>query len=142
VFDGLGLAICLGMRHLVALIAVASSLITGCVFGCGAYDGEGDRTFRRGNESMILCTNGGFAMTLDSGIVEGRYTNDGVSNIGTVGDTGARAFTLTINTDGTAEAPELGMLAWEEVTLDKTDLDHAHLQCEDLETRGWWTVAQ
>ena len=31
-------------------------------------------------------------------------------------------------------------MAQQTVTLDKTDLDHAHLQCDDLEVRPWWTA--
>ena len=112
--------------------------LTGCVFGCG-FDGEGDRTYRRGNESMILCTNGGFALVLDTKIVEGTYAHEGAT-VGREGATGALVFTLTDNGDGTASAPELGTAMWESVTLDKTDLDHAHLQCDDLEARAWWTV--
>ena len=125
------------MRLLLALTAM-TSLATGCVFGCG-FDGEGDRTYRRGNESMILCTNGGFALVLDTKIVEGTYAFEGAT-IGHEGATGALVFTLTDNGNGTATAPELGTGTWESVTLDKTDLDHAHLQCDDLEARAWWTV--
>ena len=130
-----------GMRVLIALILAATLLLPGCFMGCG-FEGEGDRTFRRGNESMILCTNGGFAMTLETGIVEGRYrlADDGVANVGTVGGTTTTAFTFTVHGDGSASAPELGALAWEEVHLDKVDLDHAHLQCVDLEARAWWTA--
>ncbi len=127
------------MRALLALI-LAALFLPGCLFGCGAYDGAGDVTYQRGTESLILCTNGGFAMTLASGIVEGRYTFDGTATIATVGDSGATAFTLTDHGDGTASTPELGMLAWEKTTLDKTDLDHAHVLCTDLETRSWWTA--
>ena len=123
------------MRLLIATLAV-SCMLTGCLFGCG-FDGEGDRTYRRGTESMILCTNGGFALVLETKIVEGRYTYEGAT-VGREGATDALVFTLTDNGDGTASAPELGSGAWESVTLDKTDLDHAHLQCDDLEARAWW----
>jgi hypothetical protein len=126
------------MKLLAALVTM-SSLLTGCMLQCG-FDGEGDRTFRRGSESMIFCTNGGFALVLEDKIVEGRYTFDGLATVGTDGATGTHAFTLTEGADGTAMAPELGTLAWEATTLDKTDLDHAHLQCEDLEARPWWTT--
>jgi hypothetical protein len=123
---------------LLAALVVMSSLLAGCL-RCG-FDGEGDRTFRRGNESMIFCTNGGFAVVLENKIVEGRYTFDGLATIGTDGATNTLAFTMTENADGTAVAPELGALAWEPTTLDQTDLDHANLQCEDLEARPWWTA--
>lgn len=129
------------MRALLALILLAATtlVLTGCPLACG-YDGAGDRTYRRGTESMILCTNGGFAAVLESGIVEGRYAYDGSATVATVGESGALAFTLTDHGDGTASTPELGALAWESVTLDKTDLDHAHLVCDDLEARAWWTA--
>lgn len=123
------------MKLLAAVVAM-SSLLTGCMLSCG-FDGEGDRSFRRGNESMIFCTNGGFAVVLEDKIVEGRYTFDGLATVGTEGATGTLAFTFT---ESTATAPELGATAWEQVTLDRTDLDHAHLQCEDLEARPWWTA--
>ncbi len=116
------------MRLLLALILVAL-LLPGCLLGCG-FDGEGDRNFRRGNESMILCANGGFAQVLDSGIVEGRYALQDGATVGVIGGTESRAFTFASPSDD----------GWEAITLDKTDLDHAHLQCEDLETRAWWTV--
>lgn len=116
-----------------------SLLGTGCMLKCG-FEGEGDRNFRRGTESMILCANGGFALVLESKIVEGRYGFEGGATIGTAGETGTRVFTFTEHGDGTASAPELGVTAWESVTLDETDLDHAHLQCDDLEARPWWTV--
>lgn len=126
------------MRFLLALVSM-SLLVTGCTMKCG-YEGDGDRTFRRGTDSMILCANGGFAVVLASNTVEGRYTFDGVATLGTDGETGALAFTFTEHGDGTATTPELGTLAWESVTLDETDLDHAHLQCLDLEARAWWTA--
>jgi hypothetical protein len=133
------------MRILLAAMAVALLLfLPGCPLGCGAYDGQGDRTFRRGDDSMILCVNGGYAATLSTGIMEGRYEVDYATGApvfhATIGITGAPAFNLTEHTDGTASAPELGVLAWESVVLDQTDLDHADLQCLDLETRAWWTA--
>lgn len=133
------------MRTLLAALAVASLflLLPGCL-ACGAYEGQGDRTFVRGADSMILCTNGGYAATLSTGILEGRYTAEvatgGEVFHATLGPGGAAAFTLTAPGDGTATAPELGALAWEEVQLDPTDLDHAHLQCLDVESREWWTA--
>lgn len=134
------------MRTLLPAIAALPLLLLlpGCPFACGAYDGQGDRTFVRGADSMILCTNGGYAATLSTGILEGRYTDDAATGDevfhATLGPSGTVAFTLTAHGDGTASAPELGELAWQEVQLDKTDLDHADLQCSDLETRAWWTT--
>ena len=126
------------MRLLLALIPMAS-LVTGCLFGCG-FDGEGDRTFRRGDESMILCTNGGYAAVLETRTIEGRMSIQDGAPVGLDGESGALAFTFTENGDGTVTTPELGGAVWESVTLDKTDLDHAHTQCLDLEARTWWTV--
>jgi hypothetical protein len=133
------------MRTVFAAIAIAPLLLLlpGCPLACG-YEGQGDRTFVRGADSMILCTNGGFAATLSTGIVEGRYTAElgpgGEVFRATVGPSGAAAFTLTAHGDGTASAPELGELAWEEVHLGQIELDLAHLQCLDVETRAWWTA--
>jgi hypothetical protein len=133
------------MRPLLSAIAVAPLLLLlpGCPLACG-YEGQGDRTFVRGSDSMILCTNGGYAATLSTGIIEGRYTSeyatDGEVFRATIGPSGAAAFTLTTHGDGTASAPELGAIAWEETHPDEIELDFAHLQCLDVETREWWTV--
>lgn len=140
-----------GMKPLPAALAPLAALAATalCLPGCLAcgFDGQGDRTFVRGADSMILCTNGGFAATLSTGIVEGRYTAEpaagapaGVVFRATVGPSGAAAFTLTAHGDGTATAPELGDRAWQEVQLGEVDLDHAHLQCLDVESRAWWTA--
>jgi len=133
------------MRTFLAAIAALPLLLLlpGCPLACG-YEGQGDRTFVRGTDSMILCTNGGYAATLSTGIVEGRYTAEVVTGVevfhATAGPSGAAAFTLTAHGDGTASAPELGALAWEEVHLDETELHYAHMQCLDVETRDWWTA--
>lgn len=132
------------MRTILSAIAVAPLLLLlpGCPLACG-YSGQGDRTFVRGADSMILCTNGGYAATLSTGLLEGRYTAELAPGAevfrATVGPSGAAAFTLTAHGDGTASAPELGELAWEEVQLDETELHYAHMQCLDVETRAWWT---
>jgi hypothetical protein len=130
------------MRHsmLVAAALAAVTLLPSCIFGCGAYSGDGDRAYQRGSESMIICTNGGFVANLASGGVEGRYTFDGTVTTATREAGALVAFRLTDFSDGTATAPELGPLAWEKQNLDKTDLDHADIQCADLETRPWWTA--
>jgi hypothetical protein len=134
------------MRTLLAAVALSPLLLLlpGCPLACGSYEGAGDRTFRRGTDSMILCTNGGYAATLSTGIIEGRYTAElgttGEVFRATAGPSGAAAFTLTAHSDGTASAPELGALAWEEVYLDQTELNFAHMQCLDVESRAWWTA--
>lgn len=126
------------MRNLL-VAALATTLLPSCIFGCGAYSGDGDRAYRRGDESMIICSNGGFVANLATGSIEGRYTFDGTVTTATREATASVAFTLTDFSDGTATAPELGTLAWEKQNLDKTALDHADIQCQDLETRVWWT---
>jgi hypothetical protein len=128
------------MRTLLALAALAStsSLLPGCIpFGCGAYEGRGDTMFRSDKgESVMLCENGGFAATLDKGVVEGVFEwTDAVR--ASSPDTGARVFTMTTDANGATSSPELGA-GWTQATLDKVELDHAHVQCADLETRAWW----
>jgi hypothetical protein len=124
------------MKSLFALSLLPLSLLLGgCP--CGAYDGAGDTMFRRGNDSMIVCTNGGFAATLSTGFLEGRQVQQDGNVRGSIGDTGAHAFTLTAAQDGTLGSPEFGA-GWELVVLDKTDLDHASTMCTDLESRAWW----
>jgi hypothetical protein len=127
------------MRH-IATLAAALASVTLAACGCSVYQGAGDRVYQRGMESMILCTNDGFVTNLTAQTIEGRYTYDGTMTVATRGDNHQTAFTLTDHADGTATAPELGVLAWERVTLDQTALDHAHVQCNDLETRAWWTA--
>jgi hypothetical protein len=96
--------------------------------------------FRRGNDSMIVCANGGFAATLSTGFIEGRtgLQDDGGMR-GAVGETGALAFTMSNLPDGSRNSPQLGA-GWTLAVLDKTDLDHAHGMCSDLEARAWWTA--
>ncbi len=130
----------IAMRHLVLAAALAATLLPGCLFSCGGYNGAGDRVYQRGSESMVICGNGGFVANLTAGSVEGHYTYDGTVTTATKESTATVAFTLTDFADGTATAPELGAMAWEKRSLDKTDLDHADIQCTDLETRPWWTA--
>ena len=114
------------MRLLLVLIT-ATLLLPGCL-RCG-FSGEGDQNFRRGNESMILCDNGGFAQVLETGIVEGTYAQENGVIVGRFGETTLIAFTF-------AHPEEDG---WEPLSLEQTDQTHAHMQCEDLEARAWWT---
>jgi hypothetical protein len=141
------------MRNALALALLASTaalatLATGCdvpLGGCGGYTGGNDRVLARGQDAMILCDNGGFVVTMASSTVEGRYQLDEQnSNItyGTLTDTPTLAFTLTEGTDGTSTAPELGAGVWTEVTLDQVGLDHANVECTNLESATWWTEAQ
>jgi len=127
------------MRTLLALVLLGSILLlAGCPMGCGAYSGAGDRMFQKGTNTILLCENGGFVVHLTN-IVEGRYSESTTDSVVALdGPTGTQAFTLTIDaTNDTASSPELGG-PWTEVQLDKTDLDHADVQCSDLTTRPWW----
>jgi hypothetical protein len=123
-----------------ALLASAITLLaSGCV--CGAYNGAGDKVYARGSESMILCSNGGFVANLSSGSVEGRFMQDASGAwIATRGDDGQLAFDFSYAADGSLDAPQLGDAAWAPKSLDQTALDHADVQCTDLETRAWWTA--
>ena len=126
------------MRTLLTSLAFAT-LATGC--SCGAFAGGGDTVLSRNADSLVLCENGGFVANLSTGVVEGRYTEatDG-SGGGTAvrGDTGQVAFVLTENTDGTASTTLIGDQPWTHMSLNKVELDHADVQCTDLQNRPWW----
>lgn len=123
-----------------ALLASAVMVLaSGCL--CGAYNGAGDKVYSRGSESMILCENGGFVANLTTGSVEGRVMEDASGQwFATKGDDGQLAFDFSYATDGSLDAPQLGDTAWTPRTMDQTSLDHADVQCSDLETRSWWTA--
>ena len=123
-----------------ALLASAVMVLaSGCL--CGAYNGAGDKVYSRGDESMILCSNGGFVANLSSGSVEGRFMQDGSGAwFATRGDDGQLAFDFSYAADGSLDAPQLGAVAWTPKSMDQTSLDHADVQCSDLETRAWWTA--
>lgn len=121
------------------LASLVMVLASGCL--CGAYNGAGDKVYSRGTESMILCSNGGFVANLSSGSVEGRFMQDASGAWMAVrGDNGDLAFDFSYATDGSLDAPQLGSDAWAPKSLNKTELDHADVQCTDLETRTWWTA--
>lgn len=126
------------LAHALAVIVPASLLLPGCPFECGSYAGAGDVMYRRGDDVLFLCENRGFTLTLGGQAIAGRYDQglDGID--GANGDTGARAFSLQVATDGTATSPELGA-GWARVALDKTALDHGDVQCQGLTTQPWWT---
>ena len=122
--------------------AVLASVLpaTGCILGCGAYDGASDRVYARtSNEMLIMCGNGGFVANLQTTTLEDRmeYNADGTA-IGVKGDDSSLAFDWVVTTDG-GSTPQLGDTAWTQQSLDKTALDHADVMCKDLETRTWWT---
>jgi hypothetical protein len=121
------------MRSFIA--SLLFSTLAGC--SCGAFAGGGDTVYSRSSDSLILCENGGFVANLSTGVVEGRY--DAATMTGVRGDTGAVAFVLSDNPDGTVSTPQLGDGAWQKMALNQTELDHADVQCSDLMTRAWWT---
>ena len=138
------------MRNLAALAlvaaAAATSLLAGCIAPeCGVYEGAGDRVYARGNDSMILCESGAYAATLGDSVREGRFrqqygtsTDAGVTSVrATTGETGAVAFEMTMQDDATYASFEIGA-GWSLATLDATALDHAHVQCADVASRGWF----
>jgi len=115
------------------LLVLPAVFLSAC--GC-SFEGAGDVMYRRGGDTLMVCDNGGFALTLEATIIEGRYAQAaGIE--GTDGVTGEPVFTLTATDAGTWTSPELGD-GWQRATLDRYELDHAHVQCADLETRAWW----
>jgi hypothetical protein len=123
----------------VALVVPSAVLLQGCVpFGCGGFEGREDTVMRTAaGDSLILCGNDGYAVMRANGtILEGKVAF-GTEIAGTHGATGARAFTLTDANDGTMTSAEIGG-GWSDVVLDKVELDHAHTQCTDLESREWF----
>ena len=115
-------------------------LMSGCL--CGGYDGGGNKVYQRsGAELLILCENGGFVANLTSSTIEGRYMEQTPDvGIGVDGATGDLAFDFTDHHDGTASTPQLGDTPWTQMNLDQVALDHANVQCTDLEAREWWTA--
>ncbi len=125
------------MKTLLTALVPAMMTLTGCL--CGGWEGQNDTVMRTANgDAMQLCSNGGYSVMMASGtLLEGHVSNDGTMIAGSVGETGARAFTLSVQSDGSSSSPELGA-GWTTVALDQVELDHAHVQCADLETRAWW----
>jgi hypothetical protein len=130
------------LASLVAISAVVAN--SGCVpFGCGSFEGGGNRVYERDADMMILCENGGFVVALETEMLEGRFSELAPgSGIATRGEDGELAFQLTDHGDGTASAPELGDRAWTAVPLGAVGLDHSNVLCNDLAYRTWWTQAE
>ncbi|HTL36750.1 MAG TPA: hypothetical protein VL326_26630 [Kofleriaceae bacterium] len=126
---------------LASLVAFAALLpASGCILGCGAFDGGNDTVYaREGGEMLIMCGNGGFVANLQTTSIEGRMeiNTDGTS-IGVKGDDQSLAFDWVSASDGGMNTPQLGGGAWQYQSLDKVALDHADVMCKDLETRTWW----
>jgi hypothetical protein len=124
---------------LASLVAAIALPATGCIMGCGAYEGAGDRVYaREGGEMLIVCNNGGFVANLQTTSIEGRieYNTDGTA-IGVKGDDQSLAFDLIVTGDE-ASTPQLGAGMWAHQKLDATAHDHADVLCQDLQTRAWW----
>lgn len=124
-----------------AVILPASLLLPGCPFECGAYDGGSDAMYRRGDDVLFLCGNGGFTLTLGGQASAGRFDQGSDGLDGASGETGARVFSAQVAADGTLTSPELGT-GWTQVMLDKTALDHGDVQCQGLTTQPWWEASQ
>jgi hypothetical protein len=127
--------------YALALILPASLLLPGCPYECGAYAGGDDVMYRRGDDVLFLCGNGGFTLTLGGQASAGVFDNGSDGLDGANGETGARMFSAQVAADGTLTSPELGT-GWAQVMLDKTALDHADAQCQGLTTQPWWDPSQ
>lgn len=125
------------MKPLLTALVPAVMTLTGCL--CGGWEGGDDQVLRTTNgDAMQLCSNGGYSVVMANGtLLEGHSKDDGTMIAGSTGETGARAFTMVTQEDGSKSSPELGA-GWTPVTLDQVELDHAHVQCADLEMRAWW----
>jgi hypothetical protein len=124
--------------HALALILPASLLLPGCPLECGSFAGGGDTMYRRADDVLFLCENGGFTLTLGGQAIAGRFAQESKQLDGVNGETGARVFSLEVDADGSATSQELGT-GWAKVALDKTALDHGDVQCTGLTTQPWWT---
>lgn len=123
-----------------ALIPAALTLLPGCPFGCAAWEGQGDTMYRNASgDSVMLCSNGGYSATIKAVESEGVFEWSDLVRA-TNPETGARTFSFATDATGATSSPELGA-GWTISTLDKVELDHAHVMCADLETRAWWTTA-
>jgi hypothetical protein len=136
------------MRTVLALALLTASLLpaTGClpIGGCGAFNGKTDKVYARGNDSLILCGNGGFVANVQPATIEGRYMENAVGSdangFGIRGADGQLAFDLYNNPDGSIRTPQFGATAWQDAKLDQVALDHADVLCTDLVNRTWWTA--
>jgi hypothetical protein len=135
------------MRNaLLASAVMVLPFLAGCPGFCGGFTGGGDRVYAHGSDSLIVCENGGFVANLSTGSLEGRLVETTPASADDTefeahrGDTGELAFRFIEKPDTTATTPELGNEVWTENMLDATALDHADVQCQDLETRPWWTA--
>jgi hypothetical protein len=122
----------------ISLLTLATTT-AGCY--CGAFGGNGDQFYKRGNETLTICAQGGFIMNRDSGPIEGVFgqpTPESPDPVFDDGATGARAFTLVAADDGSVMTPELGGDPWQPLVYTDAQRDHADIPCEDLPHRPWW----
>jgi hypothetical protein len=119
------------------------TLLPGCpIAACGGWEGRGDTMLRNDRgDAVMLCENGGYAASIGTTTSEGTFDWTDVVRASSP-ETGAQtfAFTSSISADGSTYTYASAELAgsWTAATLDKVELDHAHVQCADLQTRAWW----
>lgn len=120
------------MRTLLASLALASSMLAGCL-ACGGWDGEDDTMLRAQNgDAILVCGNGGFSAMLANGdFVEGWASMS-------YDDAGNAQYSYL---DGETLAPIEFAGAFEVRAMDQVERDHANVLCVDLTTRPWWTSA-
>src|SRR5687768_11888655 len=96
------------MKTLLTALLPAAMTLTG--FLCGGWEGQDDQVLRTANgDAMQLCSNGGYSVMMANGtLLEGSFGDDGTTTFGSNGETGARAFSMTTELDGSKSSPELG----------------------------------
>lgn len=121
------------MRILLASLALASSMLAGCL-ACGGWDGENDTMLRAQNgDAILVCGNGGFSAMLANGsFVEGWATTS-------YDDAGNVSYSYV---DGETLVPVEFAGTFEARAMDIVERDHANVLCVDLESRAWWTTAE
>jgi hypothetical protein len=131
------------------LFLLASIVLSGCC----SISGQRDSFYTRsGTDVLILCSDStptggtGFFAMVPTGQLEGKRfeTYDTTTTVATnkayIGDTGAFAFDLLANGDGTLTTPQLGDPAWTTMSVNDTERTHGHVHCTDLEMRAWWST--
>jgi hypothetical protein len=125
-----------------SILLLASSL-GGCLMGPYANGGDpwANPELRRGNDSVVLCDNGGFVAKLGASRLAGmqaRIFPDAF--VGVIGETGERAFLFSQTADG-YESVELGA-GWthEENREDLSAQDEVAVKCTALEQESWFGV--
>ena len=135
------------MRNaLLALAVTVLPFLAGCPGFCGGFSGGSDKVYAHGTDMLIECSNGGFVANLSGSTMEGRLVEIQPATAGDTeyeahaGDTGELEFRVIETADGRMTTPELGNDQWNLLAMNATELDHADVQCQDLETRAWWTA--